>query len=119
MNPTDLLQVATKLVDTTAGETSGLWSRAAAMLARQALEGALREFLRDEAPGAHEAPFKTQLLLLRALHQDKELAARTAYAWGALTRATHHQGYELGATAEELRAWIETVRTFVDAERSD
>lgn len=118
MKPEDLLRVATNLVDAPTDETAGLWARAAAMLARQALEGALRDFLLAEAPGAQEAPFKTRLLLLRALHRDKEMAARAAYAWVALTRATHHQGYELGPTVEELRGWIETVRAFVDAGRT-
>lgn len=115
MRPSELLLAATRLVDAPTAKTAGLWARASAMLARQALEGALREFLLAEAPGAQEAPFRTQLLLLRSLHRDRDLATRAAYAWVALTHATHHEGYELGPTAEELRGWIETVRAFVDA----
>lgn len=113
MSPSDLLRAATRLVDAPTAKTAGLWARASAMLARQALEGALRDFLRAEAPGAQEAPFRTQLLLLRALYRDQDLAARAVYAWVALTHATHHEGYELGPTAEELREWIETVTAFV------
>jgi hypothetical protein len=109
----DALTAARNLVDRPLAETEGLWARAAAILGRQALEEALRSILDREAPGARAAPFTTQLVLLRALHDDRELAGRVAYTWAALSRATHHQGYELPPPVESLRGWLDVVDELV------
>jgi hypothetical protein len=116
MNAPDLLREARQLIDIAANETTGLWARAAAMLARQSLELALRDILAREAPGAHAAPFRTQLLVFRSLHHGDELPARIAYTWVALSQSTHYQGYELPPTAEALRGWIETVHALLSFE---
>ncbi len=107
--PSELLAAARRLLDQPADATAGLWPRAAALLARQALEGQLAHLLDAEAPGASAAPFTTQLLVLRSIHPNPDLAARVAYAWNALSRATHHHGYELPPTAVALRSWISTI----------
>ena len=109
MTPYELLAAARRLVELPACETEGVWARASALLGRQALEAALHDILVARAPGAQTTPFTTQLLLLRVLHEDKELAARIAYTWSALSRATHFQGYELPPTADALRAWLTSV----------
>ena len=67
------------------------------------MEARLDELLSKDAPGAYDAPFRTRFLVLRAVHPDEEVATRAAYVWGALSRATHYQGYELPPTAEALR----------------
>lgn len=113
--PHDLLSAARRLVDTHASTTTGVWARAAALLARQALEVTVGEMLDAEAPGVRAAPFRTQFLVLRALHQSDDLAARAAYTWVALSQATHHQGYELPPTSEALRGWIAAVEQLVAA----
>lgn len=113
--PHQLLAAAERLLERPATETGGVWPRAAAILTRQALERALADFLTDRAPGSQAASFTTQLLLLRLLHPNPELAARTAYTWSALSSATHHHGYELNPTAAALRAWLTTVSELVHA----
>ena len=57
--------------------------------------------------------FTAQLLALQMVHDDPELAGRVAYAWAALSRATHHHGYELPATASALRSWMAVVGELV------
>jgi hypothetical protein len=113
LNARALLAAAKQLVATPSAATEGLWPRAAAILARQALESHLREFLATAAPGAIEAPFRTRLLLLRELHPNKALATRAAYTWAALSEATHHHGYELAPTVVELASWLVTVEELV------
>ncbi len=113
--PQELIAAAWRLIDLPEAATAGLWPRAAAILARQALEHTLHTFLAAHAPGAQAAPFTTQLILLRALHPNPTLAARAAYTWSALSAATHHQGYELNPTAPTLRAWLQTVYELVRA----
>ena len=109
----ELLSAARRLVDTQASNTTGVWARAAALLTRQALELTVGEMLDAAAPGSRATPFHTQFLVLRALHQRDDLAARAAYVWVALSQATHHQGYELPPTSEALRGWIAAVEEFV------
>lgn len=113
MTPRALLAAATRLVEQPRPETAGLWGRAAAMLTRHALEGALDAALAERAPGAQHAPFAVRLLVLRRVHPDAELAERVAYAWNALSRATHQQGYELAPPAASLRAWMAVVTELV------
>lgn len=115
MTPLDLISAARRLVDESTSETAGLWGRAAALLARQALEIAVADTLSKHAPELLAAPFRTQFLVLRALAEDDGLAAQAAYTWVALSQATHHQGYELPPSAESLRSWIQTVEQFVAA----
>jgi hypothetical protein len=45
------------------------------------------------------APF----LLLRE-HASPDIARRASHAWASLSRAGHHQSYELALTSQELRA---------------
>ena len=115
MTPGELLAAARDLVERPAGETAGLWSRAATLLTRQALEAALGQILAKRAPGSQAASFSAQLLVLGDVLDDPGLAARAAYTWSALSRATHQQGYELPAGDKELRRWIETVGEIVAA----
>ncbi len=114
----EMLSAATRLVDEPLPATDGFWSRAAAILIRQALEGSLDEFLAEHAPGSQHATFKAQLIVLRILHPDAALAGRVGYTWAALSRATHHQGYELPPTATTLRSWLATVRTFTTSTKA-
>jgi hypothetical protein len=93
-----------------------LWPRAAALLARQALEGGLDDFWLRQAPGVEECSAKAQLLCLPT-YLDKEIARKADHAWVTLSRATHHHPYELAPTAAELRGWVEDVEDVLVALR--
>ena len=111
-----LIKVARDLVQRPDPATAGIWPRAGALLARQALESALDEFWRQHAPGVERCSMRAQLLCLpSSLQGDKTdgLAERTAYAWIRLSRACHQHVYELAPTAAELVAWINIVDEFV------
>jgi hypothetical protein len=113
MTPRQLLDAARDLVERPGDDTAGLWSRAATLLTRQALEGAMAETLVARAPGSQAASFSAQLLVLGEVLEDSELAARAAYTWSALSRASHQQGHELSAGDKELRRWMELVGELV------
>ena len=87
------------------------------MLGRQAIEGALRDFWCWREPGLERCNSHAQLLCLVAYLSNRELARETAATWSALSRACHHHPYELSATADELRGWLTTARTFAEEVR--
>jgi hypothetical protein len=90
--------------------TAGLWPRASALLARQALEATLAELWRLRAPGLEHCPMRAQLLCVDGcLPNSGDLAARARYAWSGLSRACHHHPYELPPTISELAGWMGTV----------
>jgi hypothetical protein len=103
------------LLERPTSETVGLWPRATAVLARQALERALTEVLSAKVEGIQRAPVRAQLLCLRIFLDDTATAHEVNLAWWALSRACHHLSYELAPTAAELRASIDIVDRFVEA----
>ena len=103
------------LVERSGDATAGLWPRAAAALARQALELALRELWLRRAPGVVECSMRAQLLCLGEYLRDEELAATAQQAWDALSRACHHHPYELPPAAGDLRHWIGEVERLARA----
>jgi len=101
----DLLAAARSLA---AGEVHGLGGarqRAAALLARQALEAAVAATLERRAPGWGRVNVRAQLLCLPT-YASTGPALEARYLWGALSRACHHHPYELAPTAAELAGWI-------------
>jgi hypothetical protein len=102
--------------------TAGVWPRAAALLARQSLEVALKTYWSAKSGGTEEASMRAQLLCLEAMLGAGDAAgggsgntARRAHAaWGALSRACHHHAYELAPTSEELLAWCEDVQAVIE-----
>lgn len=108
-----LLASAEALLDGTIRLAAGLHSRAAALLARQALEQALREFWETRAPDVHRCRVRTQIQCLAAF-LDPEPVAAAATAWNRLSEACHHHPYDVAPSPAELRAWIGSVRTFCD-----
>jgi len=118
MTPRALIHEAMRLVEPPDPSLAGAWGRAAALLARQALEGALREHLQDAFGPFGRAPFQAQLITFREI-TDQDLAAELGWTWQALSAATHHHAYPLPPTASELAQWIETVRRFIDPEEAD
>lgn len=115
MDVRQLVNVARDLIQRADPATAGIWPRAGALLARQALETALDDYWRRHAPGLERCSMRAQLLCLQSyLRGDDadDLAQRTAYAWIRLSRACHQHAYELPPTAAELAAWIEIVDQF-------
>jgi hypothetical protein len=110
----ELLTAARSLVDRPAGDTRGLWPRAAVFLARQSLEVALKTYWSAKAPGVEESSMRAQLLCLGAWVADEPLARRAYQTWSALSRASHHHPYELTPTRDELVAWFEAVSDVVE-----
>jgi hypothetical protein len=111
-----LLDEARRLIDDTSTATVSVWPRAAALLARQALEETLTRFWLGAAPGVERLPMRAQLSCLRAYHVPPQLAADVTFTWHALSRATHHHPYELDPTREELASLIAATQRLVDAE---
>ena len=105
-----MLIVARDLLERPDPHTAGIWPRASALLARQALEAALDDLWRRRAPGLERCSMRAQLLCLPAyLPADVDLATRASFAWMGLSRACHHHAYELPPAAVELSTWIEVV----------
>jgi hypothetical protein len=113
MTSAEILERATGLLNHPTTETVGLWPRAAAVLARQALEVGLHEALSEKILGIQGAPVRVQLLCLQSYLEDTETAHEVNLAWWALSQACHHLSYELPPTAPELEALIDVVRRFV------
>ena len=107
MTPEELLAAARRLVERPDATTAGVWPRAAALLARQALEQAMAGLWAGlpGADGLSDRPMRSQLLCLTA-YVDPDVATRTAYLAAALSRACHYHPYELAPTASELTRWL-------------
>lgn len=93
--------------------TAGLWPRASAVLARQALERGLIEALTTKVPGIERANVRAQLLCLQTYFDDAQTAHDVNLAWWGLSRACHHLSYELAPTGDELEALIDVVDRFL------
>jgi hypothetical protein len=103
----ELLAEARRLIAHPNAATAGVWPRTAALLARQALELALKGLwgVRPETAGLADASMRSQLLCLTA-YLGEGVAARAAYLFAALSRACHYHCYELAPTAAELDRWL-------------
>jgi hypothetical protein len=96
--------MAQRLLDRPDARTAGLWPRAAALLARQALEQALDEYWRSRQLPLDQLPTRPQLICLREyLHDDAGLAGSVNHAWNALSQACHHHPYELAPSLTDLQ----------------
>lgn len=105
----ELLAMAEEVMARARPETAGLWPRAAALLARQALEAALREFWRERGLDLEECGTRQQLICLREfVGQD---AAGNVYAsWTALAQACHHHPYDVTPSGSSLKAACDCIR---------
>jgi hypothetical protein len=115
VDPHALTSAARDLMRIDADAPAGLWARAASLLARQALELALRRMGEIIAPGLEETSMRCQLLCAGTLLNDRELGGRTAAAWSILSDGCHHRTYALPPTAVELNSAFETVWALADA----
>jgi hypothetical protein len=111
----ELLQGADLLLSDPRSSAAGVWPRAAALLARQAIETAMLEFWLVRAPGLEWCTTHAQLLCLPDYLREREVAESAAHAWSSLSRICHHHPYELLPTAAELRVLLDTTQRFVAA----
>jgi hypothetical protein len=109
-----LLELARSVRERRDSDLVGVWPRAVAFLARQALEEAVSTVLSARATGSEACPARAQLLCLPT-YAPTEAAHDATYLWGVLSRACHHHPYELAPTAEELDRWIAEVERLSEA----
>ena len=113
-SPDDLLEQVRILLRFSDPSTAGVWPRATALLARQALESGLDDLWHRRAPSLAGCSLKAQLLCLPS-YIDSDAAQRAAHTWVVLSRACHHHPYELSPTADELDRWVEDTQGVIDA----
>lgn len=113
MEHSEVVKAARNLMERADPATAGLWPRATALLARQALEAALEDFWRVRAPGMEQCSMRPQLLCLPHYLGDEALAERVSYAWAGLSGACHQHPYELPPTSAELLGWLAVVDRLV------
>jgi hypothetical protein len=109
----ETLAMAQNLLDSAEAKTAGLWPRAAAVLARQALEQALDEHWQKKGLPLERLPTHAQLICLPEYLDDRRLAASVRHAWNVLSEACHHHPYELAPTTAELRQWMSVTESFL------
>jgi hypothetical protein len=114
MTPDDLLTAAQGLMQRPDTLITGIWPRAAALLARQALETAMAGLWASQPQTADmsSCPMRSQLLCLTA-YLDPATARRAAYLFAALSHACHYHPYELAPTAAELTGWLDQAAELV------
>jgi hypothetical protein len=116
MTPADLLDTCRDLLRRPALAGAAGWSRAIALLARQALEKAVEEFWIASPATADlcRCPRKTQFTCL-PFYLNPRLARDVGYVWSALSNVCHYHPFELAPTAAELDGWIEAVAILLAA----
>jgi hypothetical protein len=111
-----VLDEAERQLDEFDPRTSGAWPHAAAALIRQCLESTLDVFWRARSPGMLDAATaRDKWVCLPAFLGDRAEARAADFAWSALSNACHHRAYDVGLTADELRAHLATARSFLTA----
>lgn len=112
--PSALVSQARALVERSDPMTVGIWPRATAFLARQALEKALDALWLRRAPGLELCSARAQLICLPSyLQGDRRLAEKASFTWYGLSRACHQHPYELSPTSTELLGWIGVVEELI------
>jgi hypothetical protein len=113
MTPAELLASARQLLDGHSATTDGMWPRACAFLARQALEAAIDGVWAAHPAAAGLAGSTTRSQLICLPHYlDPGTAREMAYVYAA------YHAYELAPTAAELTRWITAVDRLLTATAS-
>ena len=102
--PQELLAAATRLMQRPDAASAGIWPRAAALLARQALELAMEAMwtATPQAAGLSGCSMRSQILCLAA-YLDPDAATRAAYLTAALSHACHY--HPLRASPHRCRTY--------------
>lgn len=112
--PTLLVDEALDLLARPGAPVTSVYPRAAALLARQALEARLQREWRADEVSLAETSMANQF---HALHQlrDPEVAGEAHQAWAALSHACHHHPFDLSPSVSELQTLLGTVRSLIAA----
>lgn len=87
-------------------------NRIAAWLTRTALEQIVDELLRAKGIEAGRASSRARLACLEvAYRNERDVPARSQYAWTRLSEACHQHAYQLSPTYQEVRHLLEIVRS--------
>lgn len=114
MKPTpDMLAAGARRALLPAAGWGPAWPRAAAFLARQALEDAVSRVWAGPTAGMQKANVTAQLVSLPFFLEDRGLASRVRQCWAALSNACHAHPYELAPTVGELEGWLDVVDEMV------
>ena len=103
-----LLDHAQAILNGTVRLPQAIATRAAAFLARQALEDTTRALCHRAGANIDRATMRSQLIVVRAFHGD-QVANTANIAWIGLSNACHHHAYELTPTVDEVRHWFSLV----------
>jgi hypothetical protein len=114
LSTSGLIVLARGLLERPDAATSGWWPRAAALLARQALEQALCDYWGQMEPGMTRASTRAQFLCLREYLKNDELVGSAHHTWQALSEACHHHPYQLSPTSKELCGWLSATEWIVE-----
>ena len=114
MTERQLIQHANQLLIRPRQATAGLWARASALLARQALESSVDKFWTRCGWEMQRCSFRSQLLCLQEL-AGVEVAREAAYSYNFLSNVCHFHPYEASPTSVELRTILELVESVVGA----
>ncbi|ATE57061.1 hypothetical protein [Actinosynnema pretiosum] len=109
--PLEQIGAAERVLDGTVVLPAPVALRAAALLARAALEDLVttRYVLRTGKP----TRMRTQLIVLRRL-AGSPFADRAEHAWSALSRLCHHHAYRLDPDRAEVAGWVVEVRALAE-----
>ncbi len=106
-----LVMLAEQILDGVVPVPGGRAPRAAAVVARQALEEEVTARCAELATFAHRPRMRSRLILLR--HHHPEVGRIAQIAWDGLSGAVHHHSYELQPTAAEVRSLLRLVAEVV------
>ncbi len=101
-DPTELVALARSFSDRADRRLGASRHLAAVLLIRQALETALEQLWGRKAPGLEGCSSRAQLVSLPFFLDDHDLAGEVVYCWYRLSRACHHDEYDLPPTLEEV-----------------
>lgn len=110
MTPEQLLEQARRLCDDTEWSRAFWATRAATILARQAMEAWLADYWAATSPA--------RFLLLHA-RLGQGAAAQAFAVWSRLSEACHHHPHELPPSRHDVLAWIQGADAIADALRAD
>jgi hypothetical protein len=115
MTPAELVAHADEISHRPGAPTTPLYPRAAALLARQALELRLREEWATAESSLGRTNMANQFHALRQLRNAA--VAATAYdTWAALSAACHQHPYDLTPTIAEIQGLVDAVRELISAD---
>jgi len=101
----DLLGLAERILDGVIPMPPDRIPRAAAAVARQALEEAVATQCDRLVEGLQRPTMRSQLIILRELG-DRQIGGRAQVAWDGLSQACHHHAYDLQPTIDEVRGLV-------------